>query len=261
MCNVDRKYYLFIDIDGTIARNEQSPSPRTVETLQMLRTAGHRIFICSGRTLCDIYPAILDIGFDGIIAGAGAQIIVGGKEIYHQYLSESILKRTVKGMYANHFSGVLEGTGSIYYVPGEVELTGRWPRLRGLDELSATMRIEKFTIHTNDSEHIRRVLEKMPELSAWYDCYPNNSGSLCEFAWKGRNKAAAVDRVLDHYGGSLADTVAFGDSMNDYEILGHVAIGVAMGDSPLPLREIAGLVTGTLEEEGVSCAVSKLGII
>ena len=253
--------YLFFDIDGTIARNDQPPSQETTEAIRRARANGHKAFICTARTICDVYDSLFEVGFDGIIAGAGAQIIIDGKEIYHHYIPEDVLIRTVEGFYAHNFSGVLEGTDQIYFVPGEVELTGDFPRLKGIADVNGDLKIEKFTIHTFDHAHIWRVVRQMPELLDWYDMYANNSGSFGEFVWKGIDKASGIRRVAEYYGASMEDTIAFGDSMNDAAAIDAAGTGVVMGDSPDELKEMADLVTGTLEEEGIARALQKLHLI
>lgn len=253
--------YLFFDIDGTIARNDQPPSDVTTEAIRRARANGHKAFICTARTICDVYDSLFQVGFDGIIAGAGAQIIVEGKEIYHHFIPENVLIRTVEGFYEHNFSGVLEGTDNIYFVPGEVELVGDFPRLKSIADVSKDLKIEKFTIHTFDHAHIRRVLQQMPELLDDYDMYANNSGSFGEFVWKGIDKAFGIRKVAEYYGASMKDTMAFGDSMNDAAAIRAAGTGVVMGDAPQELKEMADLVTGTLEEEGIAGALQRLQLI
>ena len=250
--------YLFFDIDGTIARNDQPPSQETTEAIRRARANGHRAFICTARTICDVYDSLFEVGFDGIIAGAGAQIIADGKEIYHHLIPEDVLIRTVEGFYAHNFSGVLEGTDNIYFVPGEVELVGDFPRLKSIAEVTGDLKIEKFTIHTFDHAHIQRVIRQMPELLDHYDMYANNSGSFGEFVWKGIDKAFGIRKVAAYCGASMEDTIAFGDSMNDAAAIAAAGTGVVMGDAPQELKEMADLVTGTLEEEGIARALQKL---
>lgn len=253
--------YLFFDIDGTIAENDMPPSPAVTEAIYQARKNGHKAYICTARTMCDIYDSLFEAGFDGMIAGAGAQIIVEGKEIFHHYIPEELLIRTVEGFYRHHLSGVLEGTDNIYFVPGEVALTGKWPRLQGIEEVKKELCIEKFTIHTFDYAHIDSVLRRMPELLDDYEMYRNNTGSFAEFVCKGVNKAFGMQKVMSYYGAGTADAIAFGDSMNDAPALSAAGIGVAMGNAPKSLKTCADLITGTLLEEGVVQALRKLGLI
>lgn len=255
------KFLCFFDIDGTIAEDNQPPPPKTAAAIRRLRQNGHKAFICTARTMCDIYDSLLEVGFDGIIAGAGAHILVEGEEIFHHFIPEKELMETVGGIYENGFSGVLEGTGNIYFIPGEVELYGDWPRLQGPEEVSSALGIEKFTIHTWDHGHIDRIIAKMPQLLRDYELYKNNSGSFGEFVWKGINKASGMKKVADWYKVGMECTVAFGDSMNDASALKAAGVGVAMENAPNELKACATLVTATLQEDGVAMALEKLKLI
>lgn len=251
--------YLFFDIDGTIARHYEPIPERVVRAIKACRALGHKAFLCTARTRCDLHPALFEPEFDGVIAGAGAQVIVEGEEIFHRYLPEERLVRTVDAIRAHGFSGVLEGTDQIYLVPGEVPLTGDFPVLSETTPVTAELQIEKFTIHTNDSEHIHRVLAAVPCLKEWYDVYPNNEGSLVEFVGKGITKESGIRRVLAYYHASREDSVAFGDSQNDLGALSYAGFGVAMGNAPEIVRQAADYVTGTFEEDGVALALERLG--
>ena len=47
----------------------------------------------------------------------------------------------------------------------------------------------------------------------------------------GCNKGTALDRLSRHLGLTMADCMAFGDAMNDKEMLGAVGHGVVMGNA------------------------------
>ena len=55
--------------------------------------------------------------------------------------------------------------------------------------------------------------------------------------------------------------MAFGDGVNDLEMLAHVGVGVAMGNARVELKEIAQYVTSDIEDDGVLNALVHLGII
>ena len=56
------------------------------------------------------------------------------------------------------------------------------------------------------------------------------------------DKGEAMERVCEYYGADLADTVAFGDSMNDQQMLEYAGIAVAMGNSCQELKDCADIV-------------------
>ena len=56
----------------------------------------------------------------------------------------------------------------------------------------------------------------------------------------------------------LKNTIAFGDSMNDYEIVTTAGIGVAMGNGHPQLKAAADYVTAPIGEDGVYKACEAL---
>ena len=55
--------------------------------------------------------------------------------------------------------------------------------------------------------------------------------------------------------------MAFGDGINDIEMLTYAALGVAMGNARAELKEIAQYVTTDIEDDGIYNALIHLGVI
>lgn len=90
---------------------------------------------------------------------------------------------------------------------------------------------------------------------------PARTAVFFEMVRKGQDKASAIRWLCEKHGVAKEDTYAFGDSQNDLPMLRAVGTGVAMGSAPHAVCREASLVTGTLEEEGVACALQRLGLI
>lgn len=56
----------------------------------------------------------------------------------------------------------------------------------------------------------------------------------------------------------IENTVAIGDSMNDYDMIKAAGIGVAMGNAVDKIKEISDFVTKNVDESGVSAALCKI---
>ena len=78
---------------------------------------------------------------------------------------------------------------------------------------------------------------------------------------RGNSKAEGLKRLCDYYGINLADTVAFGDSYNDIEIISEAGIGVAMGNAIEELKNAADFITDEVGKDGVYNACVRLGLI
>ena len=256
-----KEKYLFFDIDGTLIPFgwDGPPDAGTRRALDAAKRAGHRLFLCTGRTMCDIGKELLSLGFDGIIAGAGAFVRVGMRQIYHSTIGDDLLRDTVDAILRCRVSCLLEGTHGFYYVGrGSRVLPWDFPRIESVQALTGQESVEKFTAHTENRAEFAALGNW---LSSRYEIYAAESGVFFEMARIGVNKAAGVRRVLDHCNVSPADAVAFGDSRNDLSMMGAVGTAVAMGGAPEDVRHAATLVTGTLEEDGVAQALERLGLL
>ena len=68
---------VFVDIDGTLCDSRQRIPESALEALAQVREGGHRLFACTGRSAPEVYPRFWDVGFEGIVGGAGGYAAVG----------------------------------------------------------------------------------------------------------------------------------------------------------------------------------------
>ena len=70
-----KKSIIFFDVDGTLVvggPREYIPDS-AVRAIRSAREKGHLCYLCTGRSAAELYPFILDVGFDGVI-GAGREL-------------------------------------------------------------------------------------------------------------------------------------------------------------------------------------------
>ena len=72
-----------------------------------------------------------------------------------------------------------------------------------------------------------------------------------------RDMVNAQKRLLDHLGISSEEVAAFGDGLNDYEMIESVGYGIAMGNAGDELKEKARFVTKPMKEDGIAYAVNE----
>lgn len=65
---------LFIDVDGTLVNYENQLPASAVKAIRAARAAGHRVYVCTGRSRAEMPPWIWDIGLDGMIGGNGSYV-------------------------------------------------------------------------------------------------------------------------------------------------------------------------------------------
>jgi len=66
------------------------------EALSIARKRGHLISLCTGRTVTNVYPWLLEFGFDAIVASAGAYVSANDKVIYHSVLANDKVQDMVE---------------------------------------------------------------------------------------------------------------------------------------------------------------------
>lgn len=82
---------IFVDIDGTLV-NDNGIIPESARyAIQAARKKGHLVFICTGRSIAEIFPDILEVGFDGIIGAAGGYIELGNEVLLHPKRTGSVV--------------------------------------------------------------------------------------------------------------------------------------------------------------------------
>lgn len=68
---------------------------------------------------------------------------------------------------------------------------------------------------------------------------------------RGVNKATGMRKVIEWYGSVPVELIAFGDSMNDYELIKMAGHGHAMGNARVAFKQVSDRVIGTNAEHAV----------
>ena len=82
-----------------------------------------------------------------------------------------------------------------------------------------------------------------------------------EIISKNCTKADAIERVIDYYHASMEDTIAFGDSMNDYQMIEKVNKGIVFEGAKEKLLDISYDTFIDPDQDGIALSLEKLGLI
>ena len=249
---------IFFDIDGTLYDREHSEEvpASTRLALKMLRENGHRIFICTGRVNCAVEQSLRGMHFDGMILGCGTQIVYHGRELYYHRMDAEIVFQLMKLVNSEGGLAILEGKDALYCNPPapDSQLYDYYQkRLKQLHDLLKPISGQSWEISKMTVRFPKEAAKKRPRLlrqaSAWVTVI--DSGKSVEFIPKGFSKATGIAYILEKLGINREDTVAFGDSMNDYEMLSFVGHGIAMGNSSEEILALCGDHTESVYEDGI----------
>lgn len=254
---------VFFDIDGTLVPIGESKMVESAyRAIKSLQEKGIKCIVCSGRDFREVGRGndVLDrIKFDGIIASTGQCCIdKDGVPFYIQTFDDkqtdeviSLFKQKeyaicLKSEYGSYINCVNSLNGNIYNkLKKEV-----FPIKEYQGE-----RIYQALIYAGkeDIEILKQNLKNL-KITSWHplmaDLIPLDGG-----------KAKGIKRFIDKYNIKLEETMAFGDSNNDHDMLKYVDIGVAMGNSDSELKKIADYVTSDCKDDGVYLALKHFGLI
>ena len=253
---------VFFDIDGTLVSFKTHRVPDSAKrAIAALRAKGVRVFIASGRQLLAINN-LEDLQFDGYVTLNGGYCIVGEQVIYkHSMPSEDMVSLVQYMEEREDFPCIFvhENAFCINYTDERTDEVFRLlnfpqPPTLPLREAATGDIFQLVAFFTKEQE--KAIMAVMPhcEATRWNPLFS-------DVIPKGSSKQVVVDKMLDYFGISLDESMAFGDGGNDVLMLKHVGIGVAMGNAEDEVKRAADYVTDSVDEDGVEKALRHFGVI
>ncbi|MCE4049108.1 MULTISPECIES: Cof-type HAD-IIB family hydrolase [Bacillaceae] len=274
---------IFMDIDGTLVNDHGIIPDSAKQAVRQARENGHLVFICTGRSKAELFPEILEVGFDGIIGAAGGYIEIDEEVLLHERVSTEDVEHLVAYFDEHGIDYYLESNGGLFasknckahirkiidnflmenpHAREEVE-KGLQPFHDCLIEGENPIRddINKISFLGSDvpiSEISREFEAKFTVISSTVPIFGENSGEL---SVPGIHKATAIEILINHLKIDKQNTFAYGDGLNDLEMLEYVQYGIAMGNAKEPVKLAADDITDTHDEHGIYNSFKKYGLL
>lgn len=253
------------DLDMTLLDHATYAIPDSaLEALKRLRERGFVVALATGRDMDNHYSREFRdmVGADAVIHMNGTKITVGDKLIYEHHMDRKLLERILDFAKTQGYSvGVTIGDEDFYTHSEQVAAHDirRWGECgRQFKDPMKLLDIGVRTLaYVGAPEGAHRMEEAFPELK--FLLFAGLQGA--DVVEKTASKAQGLLRLCDYYGIDVKDTYAFGDSMNDYEIVQTAGTGIAMGNALDVLKEAADYVTADIRDDGVYKACVHFGLI
>jgi hydroxymethylpyrimidine pyrophosphatase-like HAD family hydrolase len=265
------------DIDGTILRSDGSASARTISAMRLAEKCGARVSIATGRRLLSTAPVVAQFAIiQPYVAHCGAVVldpsndgVLMAKEIPRQTALDICHLAEARGVDVTVFDSVHKGR-ALYVTPWKATGVARpvWPRMRPECREVATY-AEACSSNPvqlsvqGDAIAIGGLLDELDTLFSnqvsFFDYGILEDGlRVADLFAPGVHKWMGVSFLADMLRIKPGEVVAFGDSMNDAQMLEHAGLGVAMGNSPDELKDLADLVAPPNDEDGVAMVIESL---
>ena len=258
---------VFFDIDGTLYNPVIGVPDSTIKGIKELKQNGHLAFISTGRARAMIPQELVDLGFDGVLAACGTYVEYEGSVIYNLDLEKSICGNVINTLKKHNVFFILEGQDYLYMDDSE-DLEGDkfsvkafkklfGDKIKPITGLELDYHFNKITCKTNEHSNFK---EAYKTIEKDFDCIYHNA-QFIELVPKGFSKVKGIEAILQHLNIDIENTYAFGDSLNDIDMLNYVKYGIAMGNSSPEVLEIATHKTDTIENDGIYKGLKELNLI
>ncbi len=261
---------IFLDIDGTLTEaGKNTPPDSAVDAIQRAQQAGHKVVLCSGRNYGMLKP-LLRYHFDGLIGSAGGYIEYQDKIVYDCPMSRDQQEKVLRCFAENGIFRTIESKDGSYtdesfkvFLRTHASEGSNSELLRWREQLESSLNIRPMTEY--NGEPIYKVVFMCPSaenltvvrqlLGEEFDFCIQDADAFGfingELINKKFNKGTAVRKMAEAAGFSMSDTIAFGDSMNDLEMIETAALGICMENGSETLKQHADEVCPAVDKNGL----------
>lgn len=262
------------DLDGTLLNHEKQVSDGNRKAIEKLKDQNVKFVIATGRSdvmtrayTKKIENAEIVIGCDGAII----RNIKTGEIFYENHISSETCHKTFK---------ICQKYGLDYYVFAKDELVSDDPQnerfllhqkfnetvlederipmqvVEDLDQYVDGHIVYKIVVSHDDTNYLDEVAEVIKKET---DADAIRSGKrVLAVKARGVSKAEAIKKLAQALDISIKDIVAFGDEVNDMEMLRLVGLGIAMENADDVVKEAADQIAGNHDADGVGKELDKI---
>ncbi|MGL5050581.1 MAG: Cof-type HAD-IIB family hydrolase [Fusobacteriaceae bacterium] len=263
------KYKAIIcDLDGTLLNSHHTISEFTKETIRKITAKGIKFYIATGRHHMDatIFKDMLGLR-SYLISSNGARVhnddneeifsLDIPKDIATEIINLTIDEDIHKSIYLGNqwiSEVVLPEAQEFHRESGFIQT------IIPSFEAVKNQEITKFFFISEDEEKINILHEEVDKKIGNKVNVTLSLASCLEIMNSKVSKGAAIERMLELEGIKLEEAVAFGDGLNDLEMLGTVGEGFLMGNHNPRLKQLlpTNEVIKSNDEDGVAHKLAEL---
>lgn len=254
---------LFLDIDGTIIRPDDTIEESTKKAIREVKQQSIEVILATGRPLHEIYDIAEELSIHSFIGYNGAYAVYRGSSVVREPMDSFVIEKYLQ--IANEQQHEI-----VFYTHEKNAFTN-------LESPYTKDVIQKFHLHQNiafTQDVVKDILGVTLINVSENETYLYNQEGIhlsqvnvdgmrhCYDVIRDKvNKGFAVKKVLERLDIPSESAIAFGDGMNDKEMLQVVGEGFAMGNGHPDLFAYAKHKTTDVTNSGIYNGLKSLGII
>lgn len=240
---------VFFDIDGTFFDHVSGTVlPETLKAVKLLQMNGYKVCLCSGRAkeMAEQLGVLQMFPWDGYVGGAGVSIYDEQLELLSEstFTSEQTERIFALG---RQYDICIQSHGTFEFMTKPLNDYSRQtfeefhclaPEVRDWhrEALTAMSAYERKGFDWSMFDDIEGIVLQHP------------SDTCVDIMQADINKATGIRKLMDYWGFPHDSYMAFGDSLNDIEMIRDAGYGIAMGNGKDALKPYANLVIGSSNE-------------
>ncbi|MBT2654648.1 Cof-type HAD-IIB family hydrolase [Bacillus sp. ISL-18] len=253
---------IFFDIDGTLLNHDKKLPLSTKESIFKLKELGHEVAIATGRAPFMFEDLRKELDINTYVSYNGQYVVLKGEELYRNPLNiTSLEKLTEVALHNNH---------PVVFMDHE-DMRANVPEHAYITESIATLKISRFPTHDPLYYKGRELFQTLlfcPEGEEKQ--YEQDFHDFDFVRWhpvsvdvlpRGGSKAQGIKKIVESLGIPSERHYAFGDGLNDMEMLSTVKNSVAMGNAEEIVKSAAKYVTKSVEEDGIRHGLQMVGLL
>lgn len=255
-----------MDMDGTLLNSDRQISARTKKALFAAKDKGVIITLATGRMYASAKPFAEELALDVPLITYNGALVKNAitEEVYrHNPIPYEVALRIVKLAESGDFHINLYLHDKLY-----VKEINDYTRLyMSISQMPAhpvgvlsgffTEAPTKILIigEAVDLSKLAKMIKQ--EIGNEVEVTKSHTNFLEVMSYKS-NKGRALEELVAEWGITSSEVMAFGDNYNDLMMIKYAGLGVAMGNAPAEVREMADLVADTNDQEGLAKVIERL---
>ncbi|MGG3448932.1 Cof-type HAD-IIB family hydrolase [Domibacillus aminovorans] len=253
---------IFFDIDGTLYDHDKKLPASTKQAVRDLQEKGYEVAIATGRAPFMFKNLREELDIDTFVSYNGQYVVFKGEPIYKNALNKEALLRLT--------DVAIKRENPIVYM--DHENMGR----NTLDNEDMTvglnsLKVDFFPSHDPNYHEGRDLYQSLlfckdPEDKLYKEQFPEFDFVRwhvvsVDIVPAGGSKAKGIQKIIDRLDITPENVYAFGDGLNDVEMLETVMNSVAMGDGREEAKKAAKYVTTNVDEDGIVNGLKMVGLL
>ena len=239
---------LVTDLDGTLLRTDLSISERTKIALSVCRSKGLRVVYATGRETFAADRVTAGVCFDGRIIMNGAVAAIEDSIVYSRLIPYMVARPLL--MACDQYGLKTASQGNVMHY-ANFTVSDVWPFI-------TSFKIVDFSRHEKDAEKLFMIVRNQDDVLFIEEHLPKelylsvSRDNLAMVMHREATKSKALVEMARVWGIGQTEIVAFGDDLNDIDLLAYAGVGVATENALDEVKAAADCICDTNDNDGVA---------